>query len=158
MSDSLSETSILKRLIWARVMKAEEPDELDEFDEPSPPRPPRTLAPLELLLEELDELEPLPELDPTVCPTCPLTAAIVPAIGARSVVAASAFSALVTLSCALSTSAWAAAGDTVLPPPEPPVALLALPDPLALFDPLEPLAVVAVLAVVVLDDDLEVST
>jgi hypothetical protein len=95
----------LKRLIWASVMKPDEPDELAELDEPPPPRPPRMLEPLELLEEELDELEPLPALDPTLWPTCPSTAATVPAIGARRIVAASAFSALVTLSCALSTLA-----------------------------------------------------
>ena len=91
--------------------------------------------------EDADEEPPL-----TVWPTDPLTAVTVPAMGARSVVAATAFSALSTLSCALSTLAWAAATVMVLvafepevdPEPEP-----ELEPPVAPFDPLD-CAVVAV--------------
>jgi len=64
----------------------------------------------------------------------------VPAIGARRVVAATAFSALWTLSCALSTLACAAATVIVLPDPDPELSL-------APFDPLD-CAVVAVVVVV----------
>jgi hypothetical protein len=77
-------------------------------------------------------------------PTEPLTTVTVPAMGARRVVAASAFSALVTLSCALSTLACAAATVVVLvaePEAEPELE----PDPespLALFDPLVLVALV----------------
>ena len=48
MSDSLSETCILKRLICASVMKLEPLDDADELEpRPQPPRPPATLAPAE---------------------------------------------------------------------------------------------------------------
>ncbi|HEY7621877.1 MAG TPA: hypothetical protein VH834_19030, partial [Solirubrobacteraceae bacterium] len=77
----------MKRLICASVMKPEEPDEPDEPDELEPPSPPSTLAPLDELLDPFDPLDPLLDPDPTVCPTVPLIAAIVPVIGARSVVA-----------------------------------------------------------------------
>jgi hypothetical protein len=151
MSDSLSETSILKRLTWASVMKSDEPDESDpEEPSPLPPSPPAMLAPSDAL-ELLDELEDSdPELLPTVEPTSSLIAAIVPAIGARSVVAASAFSALVTASSALSTFASAAASEMVLPVPPPELESLPPESPLA-----EPLAcdVDASLAALELDDE-----
>ena len=92
---------------------------LDELElAPPPPRPPATLAPSEPL-EDDDEEDDGGEPPLTVWPTEPLTAVTVPAIGARRVVAATAFSALWTLSCALSTLAWAAATVIVLVAPEP---------------------------------------
>src|SRR5215208_1731706 len=91
-------------------------DEL-EFELPPPPRPPATLGPLELLDDDAEEDDELPAVSPTV----PLISAIVPDIGARRFVAASAFSALVTLSSALSTAAWAAASDMVEPDPLAPL-------------------------------------
>jgi hypothetical protein len=117
-----------------KVMKPELDDWLlDELElelAPPAPRPPATDgedAP-ELPLEDPDDPD-----EPAVMlsPTAPFTAAIVPLLGATSFVAASAFSAFVTVSFALSTPAWAAATDTVLPvdpplapppalPPEPP--------------------------------------
>jgi hypothetical protein len=148
MSDSLSETSILKRLTCASVMKLEPPEELElELESaPPPPSPPVTLGPVDPVEddEELDDEEPLL----TVWPTEPLTAVTVPAMGARSVVAATAFSAPSTLSCALSTLAWAAATVRVLVAPE--AELDPEPEtelPLAPFDPLD-CAVVALVVVV----------
>jgi hypothetical protein len=79
-------------------MKLEPLEPLDEPESelpPPPPSPPATLGPLELLDDEEDEEDD--EL-PVVAPTDPVMSAIVPAIGARRLVAASAFSASVTLS------------------------------------------------------------
>ena len=91
-------------------------DELDVLVLAPPPRPPVTVAPPEPLEEDEEEDDELPL---TVVPTAPLTAVTVPAIGARRVVAATSFSALVTLSCALSRLACAAATVMVLVAPEP---------------------------------------
>src|SRR5512133_3970541 len=102
-------------------MKLEPPDALEEVElPPPPPRPPATLAPVEPLdpLEDDDEEDEDDEPPLTVWPTDPLTAVTVPAMGARRVVAATAFSALWTLSCALSALAWAAATLMVLAAPE----------------------------------------
>jgi hypothetical protein len=94
-----------------------EPD--PELELPPPPSPPATAAelPAAAVVDDDEELVPVP----TVSPTAPLTAAIVPASGARSFVAASARSALRTLSFALSTAAVADAIEVPL------LALLALP-------------------------------
>ena len=125
MSDSLSDTSIVNRCTFTRVMKPELDDWLlDELELAleSAPRPLATEGeePLEL---PLDEPEDPDEPAVMLSPTAPLTAATVPLVGATSFVAASAFSALVTVSFALSTPAAAAATDTVLPLDAP------LPDP-----------------------------
>jgi hypothetical protein len=74
----------------------DEPDEPELELPPPPPSPPATLGSLEPLDDE-EEDEDDDEL-PAVAPTDPLISAIVPAIGARRLVAASAFSASVTLS------------------------------------------------------------
>src|SRR6185437_11926469 len=148
MSDSLRETSILKRLTCARVMKLELPEALEELElAPPPPRPPATLAPPDPVEDDDEEAED-DEPPLTVWPTAPLTAVTVPAMGARRVVAATAFSALWTLSCALSTLAWAAATVIVLVAPEPELELepeSELDPELAPFDPPD-CAVVAVVA------------
>jgi hypothetical protein len=114
---------MVKRCTFTKVMKPELEDGLlDELElEPEPaPRPPATDGdePLELPPDEPDEPAVM------LSPTAPFTAATVPLVGAISFVAASAFSALVTVSFALSTPACAAATDTVLPvepPAEPPL-------------------------------------
>jgi hypothetical protein len=121
-----------------------EPFEELELEFAPPPSPLTTLGPLELFDDDDEEED---EELPVVSPTDPLISAIVPDIGARRFVAASAFSASVTLSSALSTAASAAASVMVepLPPPpapEPPPELVApepLPDPDRLDpDPLDP--------------------
>ena len=116
MSDSLSETSIVKRLSCARVIKPDELPELEESDEPEPPRPPSDAR----AVGRARAARPTARARPDSLSDRPLIAAIVPVIGARKVVAASAFSALVRLSSALSTLASAAASEIWLPPePEP---------------------------------------
>ena len=119
-------------------------DPLDPFEElelefAPPPSPLATLGPLELFDDDDEEED---EELPVVSPTDPLISAIVPDIGARRFVAASAFSASVTLSSALSTAASAAASVMVdpepLPPLPPPEPLAPEPDPLD-PDPLDPL-------------------
>jgi len=115
---------------------------LDPFEElelefAPPPSPLATLGPLELFDDDDEEED---EELPVVSPTDPLTSAIVPDIGARRFVAASAFSASVTLSSALATVASAAASVMVEPLPllpavEPPPELVA-PEPLPLPEPL----------------------
>jgi hypothetical protein len=84
------------------------------------PRPPATEPAPELDDEESDD-EPLDAFEPlpTVSPTEPLTEVTVPAIGARSFVSASAFSASTTLSSALLTEAVADATVVAEPEPEP---------------------------------------
>jgi hypothetical protein len=114
-----------------------EPFEELELEFAPPPSPLATLGPLELFDDDDEEED---EELPVVSPTDPLISAIVPDIGARRFVAASAFSASVTLSSALSTAASAAASDMVepLPPPpapEPPPEPVA-PEPLPLPEPL----------------------
>ena len=101
-------------------MKLEPLDDADELEAaPEPPRPPATLAPDESPDDDEDDDDDEPPPD-SVVPTAPFTAVTVPDMGARSVVAASAFSALVTLSWALSRLACAAATVMVLvAPPEP---------------------------------------
>src|SRR6476661_1837722 len=93
-----------------KLVLEEEPEALELAAEP--PRPPVTVALPEPLEEDDDEDDAPPPL--TVVPTAPLTAVTVPAMGARRVVAARSFSALVTLSCALSRLACAAATVMVL--------------------------------------------
>jgi hypothetical protein len=101
MSDSVSATSILNLLSWARTMKPVELDEV-ELEAPAPVPPPAA--------DVGDEAEEEEEEDePVVSPTAPLSCATVPATGARRFVASSAFWALDTLSLALSTLASAAA-------------------------------------------------
>src|SRR3954468_8231462 len=97
-------------------MKLELPEALEEVELPPPPRPPATLAALASVapLEDDDEEDEDEEPPLTVWPTDPLTAVTVPAMGARSVVAATAFSALWTLSCALSAVARASGAVMVL--------------------------------------------
>jgi hypothetical protein len=106
-------------------------------------------------LESLDEDEEDDDEDelPVVSPTDALTSAIVPAIGARRLVAASAFSALVTLSSALSTAASAAASEIWLEPVPPEPVPLPLPDALLLPDPLplDGVVLAVCLGVVVVD-------
>jgi hypothetical protein len=77
-------------------MKLELPEALEEVELPPPPRPPATLAAFDPVdpLEDDDEEDEDEEPPLTVWPTDPLTAVTVPAMGARSVVAATAFSAL----------------------------------------------------------------
>ena len=87
---------------------------------PEPPRPPVTLAPAESLGRRRGRGRRRTAAAHRRRRPTPLTAVTVPDMGARSVVAASAFSALVTLSCALSRLACAAATVMVLvAPPEP---------------------------------------
>src|SRR3954452_14648402 len=125
-------------------MKLELPEELEEVEPPPPPRPPATLAAFDPVdpLEDDDEEDEDEEPPLTVWPTDPLTAVTVPAMGARSVVAATAFSALWTLSCALSTLAWAAATVMVLVALDPELAT-----ELAPFDALDRVVVVVVVVV-----------
>jgi hypothetical protein len=70
MSDSLSETSRLNRLIWTSVMNPLEEVLLDEeVEAPPPPRPPWIEGVEELCWEdEEDDEEDEDELDPTVSP------------------------------------------------------------------------------------------
>src|SRR4051795_1841789 len=122
-------------------MKLELPEALEEVElPPPPPRPPATLDPFDPVdpLEDDDAEDEDEEPPLTVWPTDPLTAVTVPAMGARSVVAATAFSALWTLSCARSTLAWAAATVMVL---------VALDPELATFDALDCAVVVVVVVI-----------
>src|SRR4051794_7153936 len=122
MSASLTETSILRRLSCASVMKPALLDDVDvlplppELDDDEP-----VLGDVPELLPDdpLDEPDDVLEPAPTVSPTEPAMAVTVPASGARSSVSASACSAVLSWSSALST---VAAADSALTadPLEPP--------------------------------------
>jgi hypothetical protein len=119
MSDSLNATVIVSESV---LMISANPElELLEEDDPEPPRLPAVadpLPPLPELDDDDDELDELP--DPpadTVSPGATLESdAIVPLVGAYSLVLATAVSAVCTAACALYTDAWAEArllGDGV---------------------------------------------
>ena len=157
MSDSLNATVIVSVSVLT-ISANPELDPLDD-DDPDPPRLPAVAAPpaaepLPDELEEDDELDELLEEPPdTVSPDVRLESdAIVPLVGAYSLVLLTPVSALCTAASALYTAAWAEAtlpGDGVVvvwvlvvvaepdppldPPPDPP------PDPLDEEpDPAEP--------------------
>src|ERR1019366_2106129 len=154
MSDSLNATvivSVLALTISANVVELEDDDEDDE--------PPRLPALVDAALLEPDEDE-LPELEDAVDPEDTESPGerlsnetIVPLVGARSHVCASAILALATLSSALYTDAWADAmldaDDVVLveaAPLEPEGAPL---EPEAPLEPPDAAVGVALLGVVV---------
>ena len=133
----------MKRLTCASVMKLELPDALDELElAPPPPRPPVTLAPSEPVDDDDEEEDEDEEPPLTVWPTDTVDRRDRPRHGGAQGRGGTAFSALWTLSCALSTLAWAAATVMVLVALDPELA-----PELAPFDALD-CTVVAVVVVV----------